>query len=78
MTPDEPAVGAATISPMEVFVSRTAMEYAMALDSTLPQIDFPLEWCRVTSCASPPISPPIDRLGEWIGAVADSRITARE
>ena len=40
-TPEEPAVGAATITPIEAFTSRTAIAYIMALDIRSPQTLLP-------------------------------------
>ena len=77
-TPAEPAVGAATITPMVAERSSTAMARATASVWTVP-IRLALKSLQrvaSTSLASPPISPPSERCGLAMGAVVSSRMTS--
>ena len=72
ITPAEPAVGAATMRPMDAFVSSTAMAYAAADDMGSPHT---LRACRrsfAMRCASPPKSPPMEFAGSSSGPNAAS------
>ena len=69
--PEEPAVGAATIRPMEALFSNTAMAYVTARLNVPPQMLFPSAWWRERSCASPPMRPPMDFLGVSTGSKAE-------
>ena len=73
-TPALPAVGAATIRPIEAFTSRTAIAYCAALCSTSPQMERPLAACCASFFASPPIRPPMDLTGVLSGVSADERM----
>ena len=80
-TPEEPAVGAATMRPIDAFVSSTAMAYVVArasIGSAMHTLAVPLSVLASSfesAAASPPMSPPIERTGDVMGVVADSRIT---
>ena len=76
-TPEDPAVGAATISPIEALHSSTAIAYIIALLSIDPPIFLPCSICSCIFLASPPIRPPIDFIGVFIGIVAESLIISR-
>ena len=73
-TPALPAVGAATIRPIEAFTSSTAIAYCAALCSTSPQMERPLAACCASFFASPPIRPPMDLTGVLSGVSADERM----
>ena len=77
-TPAEPAVGAATITPMVAERSSTAMARATASVWTAP-IRLVLRSFRPlasTSFASPPMRPPSERCGLEMGAAVSSRMTS--
>ena len=73
-TPALPAVGAATMRPIEALTSSTAIAYCAALCSTSPQIERPFASCCASFFASPPISPPMDLTGVLSGVMAEVRM----
>ena len=75
-TPAEPAVGAATMRPMDAFVSSTASAYSMAAPARPSTTAGPCSRERRTSRASPPMSPPMEGTGSRRGSVAEARMTA--
>ncbi len=74
-TPAEPAVGAATMRPMDALVSSTAIASSAARASTPPASAPPRSASRASARDSPPMSPPIVRTSPSSGPYADSRIT---
>ena len=75
-TPEEPAVGAATMTPMVAFCSRTAMARVTACVSGAPTSEAAaVSDAWDSSRASPPMKPPSDGRGFSMARVEDSRIT---
>ena len=74
-------MGAATMRPIDAFVSSTAMAYVVARASMGSAMHVLVASAPVrassfeSAAASPPMRPPIERTGVVMGAVADSRIT---
>lgn len=73
-TPAEPAVGAATMRPIEAFVSSTAIAYVMARKVSESQM-VPAEPSASRRAASPPMSPPIEGCGSRRARSTLARIT---
>ena len=76
MTPADPAVGAATMRPIDAFVSSTAIENATASESCASHADPPRATRAASLRASPPMSPPIDGSASSRGLCAERRITS--
>ena len=76
--PEEPAVGAATMTPMDALRSSTAMALAVAAVWTSPKRERRVfSEAVATRCASPPRNPPREGVGFARGALVSSRMTSR-
>ena len=73
--PQLPAVGAATILPMQALVSDTAMARVMAQIKVSPIKLLPIRWLIFQ--ASPPVRPLAERTFRSMPAMTDSFMTCR-